>query len=166
MAVALTMNSESDVAVAAKGLPQLFCGQAARLGDRPCMREKHRGIWRQWTWRQVSDDVRALVAAFLALGVRPSDSIVLIGENRPRLYWAMISVQWLGAVPVPLPADTPTDALSRVLIERRPSVVVLDGAGQYHKILEAAELARTEVSRAIVVSAPFYAPMQLSAGMG
>ncbi|TQF27589.1 hypothetical protein UNPF46_30145 [Bradyrhizobium sp. UNPF46] len=134
----------------AKSLPQLFSDNAAQLGNRPCMREKHRGIWRQWTWQQVFEDVRALAAAFHELGVKPGDRMIILGENRPRLYWAMSAAQWLGSTPVPLAADTPADALARVVAELDVSVVVVDGSGQYEKLLRAGEAIRPKLNKVIV----------------
>lgn len=149
MAIASSIERESSF-TPVKSLPQLFSGNAARFGNRPCMREKHRGIWRQWTWQQVFEDVRALAAAFHALEVKPGDRIVIVGENRPRLYWAMSAAQWLGSTPVPLAADTPADALSRIVAEQHVSVVVVDGSGQYEKLLQAGEAIRAKLSHVIV----------------
>ena len=33
-------------------LPRLLQRNARELGDRPAIREKDRGIWQTWTWRE------------------------------------------------------------------------------------------------------------------
>jgi long-chain acyl-CoA synthetase len=40
--------------------------------------------------------------------VQRGDHVVVVGENRPRLYAAMLAAQSLGAVPVPLYQDAAT----------------------------------------------------------
>ena len=39
-------------------------------------------------------------------GLRRGDRLVVVGDNRPRLYWAMCAAQALGGVPVPLYQDS------------------------------------------------------------
>ena len=50
-----------------------------------------------------------------ALGLKRGDKIAIIGDNRPRLYWAMAAAQALGAVPVPVYADSVADEMAYVL---------------------------------------------------
>ena len=60
------------------------------------MREKDLGIWQTWTWRQVADEVRALACGLAAQGFKRGDHLAIIGDNRPRLYWAMAAAQCAG----------------------------------------------------------------------
>ncbi|MFP6690743.1 MAG: AMP-binding protein [Alphaproteobacteria bacterium] len=86
-------------------LPQLLARNAGLFGRRDAMREKSFGIWRSWTWAEMLQEVGALARGFSELGVKRGDRVVLIGDNRPRLYWSMSALQVLGAVPVPLFPD-------------------------------------------------------------
>jgi len=56
-------------------LAQLLQRNAKDLGDRPAIREKDRGIWQSWTWRQYHDQVRDLALGLAALGFRRGDRI-------------------------------------------------------------------------------------------
>ncbi|WP_454624666.1 AMP-binding protein [Bradyrhizobium cenepequi] len=150
----MVSSIERESGLNVTSLPQLLLKNASRLGNRACMREKHRGIWRQWSWQQVLEGVRALAAAFQLRGVKQGDRIAIVGENRPRLYWAMSAAQWLGSVPVLLAADTPADVLARVLAERQVSVVVVDGSGQFEKLLQAGGAVRIRL-RDVIVDNPF-----------
>ena len=58
-------------------------------GERPAMREKGLGIWQTWSWAEVAREVRAIACALSALGFKRGDRLAIIGDNRPRLYWAM-----------------------------------------------------------------------------
>ena len=58
-------------------------------GERPAMREKGLGIWQTWSWAEVAREVRAIACGLSALGFKRGDRLAIIGDNRPRLYWAM-----------------------------------------------------------------------------
>ena len=79
------------------------------------MRHKDLGIWQSWTWAQVLDEVRAFSVGLEELGLKRGDKFAVIGSNRPRLYWAMCAGQALGAVPVPIYADSVADEMAYVL---------------------------------------------------
>ena len=69
--------------------PRLLLANAERLRDRPATREKDLGIWQTWTWNQVAAEVRVLACGLAAKGYKRGDNLAIIGDNRPRLYWAM-----------------------------------------------------------------------------
>src|SRR5262245_43619884 len=84
---------------------RLLVQHAEVRGDKPAVREKDLGIWQTWTWSQAQEEVRSLACGLAALGFRRGDNLAIIGDNRPRLYWAMTAAQALGGVPVPLYQD-------------------------------------------------------------
>src|SRR5713101_7967002 len=73
--------------------PSLLLHQAKVRTHRPAFREKDLGIWQTWTWAQVAGEVRALACGLAAQGFRRGDRLAVIGDNRPRLYWAMMAAQ-------------------------------------------------------------------------
>src|SRR3954453_13731848 len=92
--------------------PKLLLDQARRRGDKPANREKDYGIWQSWSWRQVADEVAALANGLAAMGFRRGDKLTIIGDNRPRLYWAIAATQSLGGVPVPIYQDAAADEMA------------------------------------------------------
>src|SRR6478609_7533868 len=87
--------------------PRLMLHHAHERPGHPATREKDLGIWQTWTWRQVADEVRALACGLAADGFKRGMHLAIVGDNRPRLYWAMIAAQALGGVPVPMYQDAP-----------------------------------------------------------
>ncbi|WP_157039602.1 AMP-dependent synthetase/ligase [Aquincola tertiaricarbonis] len=85
--------------------PRLMLEHARQRPTAPALREKEYGIWQTLTWQQLADMVRALAAGLHAAGLRRGQHLVVIGENRPRLYASMLAAQSIGAVPVPLYQD-------------------------------------------------------------
>ena len=95
--------------------PKLLIQNAKTRGSRVAMRHKDLGIWQSWTWAQMLEEVRAFSVGLEELGLKRGDKFAVIGANRPRLYWAMCAGQALGAVPVPVYADSVADEMAYVL---------------------------------------------------
>lgn len=69
------------------------------------MRHKRAGIWREWSAGALRDLVHGQAAALAAYGIGPGKRVVVIGENQPELYAALIATQALGADVMPLGTD-------------------------------------------------------------
>lgn len=115
--------------------PKLLRYNAQHRGDRPAMREKDLGIWQSWTWKEVHDEVRDYAAGLAALGVKRDDTIAVIGDNRPRLYWTIAAAQHLGAVPVPLYQDSVAEEMFFVLEHAEVRFAVAEDQEQIDKLL-------------------------------
>jgi long-chain acyl-CoA synthetase len=85
--------------------PQLMLQHAAQRPDEPALRIKEFGIWQTTTWAGLRELVRHLAGGLVEAGMQHGEHVVVIGENRPRLYASMLAVQSLGGVPVPLYQD-------------------------------------------------------------
>ncbi|MBL8472126.1 MAG: AMP-binding protein [Rhodocyclaceae bacterium] len=121
--------------------PRLLVHQARVRGDRIAMREKFRGIWHAWTWREVLAQVRAMACGLAAQGFGRGDHLAIIGDNRPRLYWAIAAAQVLGGVPVPLYQDAVAAEVGFVLDNADISHALAEDQEQVDKLLEASTAA-------------------------
>ena len=72
----------------------------------------------------------------LSLGVAPGDHVAIIGRNRPALYWSMVAVQCVGAVPVPLYQDAVVEEMTYVLEHCGARFVIAGDQEQVDKVLE------------------------------
>jgi len=116
-------------------LARLLQKNARDLRDRPAIREKDRGIWQTWTWRQYHDEVRDVALGLAALGFKRGERLSVIGDNRPRLYWAQVAAQSLGGVPVPVYQDSIAKELAFVWNHAECSVIVAEDQEQVDKVL-------------------------------
>ena len=116
-------------------LPRLMQRNARELADRPALREKDRGIWQTFTWRQYHDEVRDLALGLAALGFARGEALSVIGDNRPRLYWAQVAAMCLGGRSVPVYQDSIAKELAFVLDHAEVTVVVAEDQEQVDKIL-------------------------------
>jgi long-chain acyl-CoA synthetase len=117
--------------------PRLLLEHARTRGGRPATREKDLGIWQTWTWSQVAADVRALACGLAAQGFRRGMHLAIIGDNRPRLYWAMTAAQALGGIPVPMYQDAPAAEFVYVLNDAEIGYALAEDQEQVDKVLEA-----------------------------
>ncbi|HEU5189489.1 MAG TPA: AMP-binding protein [Methylomirabilota bacterium] len=116
-------------------LPRLLQRNARELAHRPAIREKDRGIWQTHTWAQYHDEVRDLALGLAALGFQRGEALSVIGDNRPRLYWAQMAAMCLGGRSVPVYQDAIAKELAFVLDHAEVSVVVAEDQEQVDKIL-------------------------------
>ena len=85
--------------------PRLMLDHAKQRPQAPALREKVYGIWQTLTWADLAAMVRRMACGLADAGVVKGDHVVVVGDNRPRLYAAMLATQSIGAVPVPLYQD-------------------------------------------------------------
>ena len=98
--------------VADDHLINLLRHNAREHGDEIAMREREYGIWQEYTWKDYLDRVLCFAAGLDALGVKPEDNILVIGDNRPGLYFGMVGAVALRAVPSPAYPDTTPEEIA------------------------------------------------------
>ncbi len=105
------------------------------MAARPAIREKSRGIWQTFTWAEYQRQVRDFALGLAAHGFRRGDKLAVIGDNRPRLYWAQLAAQCLGGIAVPMYQDAIATEMAFVLSHAEIWVVVAEDQEQVDKIL-------------------------------
>ncbi len=119
--------------------PGLLLDHAARRPDAPALREKAYGVWQTLTWAQLAALVQELALGLAAAGLRRGEHLVVVGENRPRLYASMLAAQSLGAVPVPLYQDAVAAEFVFPLNNAEVAFAVVEDQEQVDKLLELRE---------------------------
>ncbi|TYC60577.1 long-chain fatty acid--CoA ligase [Rhodobacterales bacterium] len=115
--------------------PKILLRNAEVFGTRTAFREKDLGIWQSWTWAGVLEEIRAFSIGLQDLGLGPGDKIAIVGANRPRLYWAMVAAQAIGAVPVPVYSDSVAEEMAFVLGHAEVRFAVVEDQEQVDKLL-------------------------------
>ena len=116
-------------------LPKYLAHNAKRFGARPAMRHKDLGIWQTWSWVDLLGEIQAYAAGLHALGLKRGERVAIVGANRPRLYWTFAAVQALGAVPVPVYADSVAEEMTYVLNHAGIRLAVVQDQEQIDKLL-------------------------------
>ncbi|WP_416761230.1 AMP-dependent synthetase/ligase [Roseateles sp. So40a] len=119
--------------------PRWMLAHARQRPDAPALREKELGIWQTLSWSALAALVRDLAHGFAAAGMTRGQHLVVIGENRPRLYAAMLAAQSLGAIPVPLYQDAVAAEFVYPLRNADIAFAVVEDQEQVDKLLEIRE---------------------------
>ena len=85
--------------------PRLLQQHASQRPGLAALREKEYGIWQTLNWAGLFTMVGQMAHVFERDGMKRGDHVIVVGANRPRLSAAMLAVQTLGAIPVPLYQD-------------------------------------------------------------
>jgi long-chain acyl-CoA synthetase len=116
--------------------PHLLLEHAARRPRAAALREKEFGIWQTLDWGSLAALVRAMACGLAEAGLGRGQHLVVIGENRPRLYAAMLAAQSLGAIPVPLYQDAVAAEFVFPIANAEVAFAVVEDQEQVDKLLE------------------------------
>ena len=119
--------------------PRLMLEHAARRPAAPALREKEYGIWQTLSWSAVAALVHEIAGGLAAAGLQRGQHLVVIGENRPRLYASMLAAQSLGAIPVPLYQDAAAGEFVFPITNAEVAFAVVEDQEQVDKMLELRE---------------------------
>jgi len=119
--------------------PRLMLDHARQRPAAPALREKVYGIWQTTTWAELALLVRRIACGLHEAGMVRDDHVVVVGENRPRLYATMLAVQSLGAVPVPLYQDAATTEYVFPINNAEVRFAVVEDQEQVDKMIEVRE---------------------------
>ena len=119
--------------------PRLLLEHAKKRPQAPALREKVYGIWQSLNWADLALLVRRLACGLAAAGVRRGDHLIVVGENRPRLYASMLAAQSLGAVPVPLYQDAVATEYVFPISNAEVRFAIVEDQEQVDKMLELRE---------------------------
>jgi len=115
--------------------PKLVRLNAAQRPRKVAIREKDYGIWQSYTWRDYFEQARLIALGLASLGFRRGDRVVIVGDNRPQLYWAVMATQALGGVPVPVYQDAVEKELEYVVDHAEARFAVAEDQEQVDKLL-------------------------------
>ncbi len=117
-------------------LGELLLDNARRVPRAVALREKDLGIWQEYTWRQYLDEVLALAAGLEALGFSEGDALIVLGDNRPRLYFGMLAASVLRGVPVPVFPDAIPDEVRHIVGSCEARFALAEDQEQIDKLLD------------------------------
>jgi long-chain acyl-CoA synthetase len=135
-ATALREESRTAPAAPADTLIALLAGNAAAHGADIALRERDLGIWRDYAWSDCLREVLAFAAGLDALGFAPGEPLMVIGDNRARLYFAMLAAAMLRGLPAPIYPEMPAEELGHFGRGGRARFAVAEDQEQVDKLLD------------------------------
>jgi len=117
-------------------LPGMFFSQADALAGADCLRYQQGGEYLPISWREVEARVLHLVGGLHSAGIRPSDRVGLLAENRPE--WAVCDFAILasGAITVPLYPNATPAQIAFILNHAEVKLLFVSNAAQLAKAAE------------------------------
>ncbi len=135
---ALAWNFETDTT-----LIRVLAQNAEVFPDRVAMREKDKGIWNQTTWQQLLEIVLCCAAGLEELDFKAGDVMLVLGDNRPRLYAGMLAAGALGGYAMPAFPDATLDEIRHFVHEAGARFALAEDQEQVDKILDLREQGAT-----------------------
>lgn len=112
---------------------------AQHFGNRVALREKDYGIWQEYTWADYARHVVEMALGLEALGFQPGDALLILGDNRPRLYFGMLAAQLLRGIPCPMYPDAIPAELSYIARRVGARFALAEDQEQVDKFLSLSE---------------------------
>ncbi|MBJ7403194.1 MAG: AMP-binding protein [Bradyrhizobium sp.] len=120
-------------------LIRVLARNAEVFPDRVAVREKRRGIWQEMTWCEFCDIVLRCAAGLEALGFKAGEVMLVLGDNRPRLYAGMLAAGALGGYAMPAYPDATLEEIKHFVHEGGARFVLAEDQEQVDKTLELRE---------------------------
>ena len=92
-------------------VPKMFWQRAQELGPRVMMRQKDLGLWRAYSWTEVSAIVAEIGAGMVSLGFEPGQVVSVLANTSREWVWADLATLSMGGI---CNGIYPTDAASQV----------------------------------------------------
>ena len=113
-----------------------FLRRVSELGDTVAQRKKRYGIWQEYNWKQVYDEVVNLALGLDKLGLETGDTLLVIGENDPEMYWAQIAAHALHCKTCCVFSDASPQDIHYVINSTDAAFVFAHDQEQVDKLLE------------------------------
>ncbi len=117
-------------------LIRVLARNAEVFPDRVAMREKDKGIWKETSWRELLDSVLCCAAGLESLGFKAGEVVLVLGDNKPRLYAGMLAAGALSGYAMPAFADATLDEIRHFVHEANARFALADDQEQVDKLLE------------------------------
>jgi long-chain acyl-CoA synthetase len=106
-------------------LVSMFLTRAREKGDAPFLSKKVDGDWQSISYSEAAQQVAALAASLIRLGLRPGDRVMLVSENRPEWLIADLGIMAAGCVTVPTYTTNTTRDHQHILANSGASAVIV-----------------------------------------
>lgn len=123
--------------MSADTLPGILKVQKEKYGSRKvAMRKKDLGIWKEYTWNDVYENVKWASLGLGSIGCGRGDNIAIIGESDPQWYWAEYAAQASGGTATGIYASAHSEELLHLLRSSKTKVAFVRGQEQVDNICE------------------------------
>jgi long-chain acyl-CoA synthetase len=131
-----TQGGRTMSAVGANTVPRLFFQRVAEYGGRIALRRKELGRWREITWREYGQCVRAVGSGLMALGLRRGECVCIISENRPEWLACDLGIIASGGMTVGVYTTSSPPQCERIMIHSDARLAIVEDEEQLEKVVQ------------------------------
>jgi long-chain acyl-CoA synthetase len=146
------MEAATASATGSKTIADLLTQAAQDFGDRPAVRHKQDGAWKDVSYNQLSEIVQEIALGLIDLGIEARERVCILANTRPEWSYADLAATAAGAVVVPIYQTNAPDECEWVISDSGASAIVCEDAEQLAKIAAISE--RVPDLRTIIVIDP------------
>lgn len=124
-------------------LQQTLAGRVAvwchRHPHRVALREKDRGLWKEYTWSDYYRNTAAVALQLQNLGLQANDCVAILSDNRPEWLYTDLGAQGLGLRSVGIYQTNPPNDVAYILQHSQSKVLFCEDQEQVDKAIAIAE---------------------------
>ena len=133
-----------------KSIPELFRLRVKELGDATMTRQKELGVWRAYSWNEVSTIVGEIGAGLVSMGFEPGEVASVLSNTCREWVWRDLAVQSVGGVCNGIyPTDEAAPQVDFLCSDSRTVYLFVEDDEQLDKYLEIAD--RLPLVRRVIV---------------
>lgn len=135
----MSIDSHERSTTTRSNVAAMFFDRVEKSATREAFRKLDGGRWTSLTWQQAADEVEALAAGLLALGVEPEQRIGIASSTRYEWILADLAIMCAGAATTTVYPTTNAEDTAYILGDSESRFVFAEDEGQLDKLRERRE---------------------------
>ena len=126
-------------ALSCKTIPELFeylTEDFVKKTDKPLMERKVNGKYAGISYSEFKQETESFAFGLAALGLKATDKVAIIAENRPEWVFSDMAILNLGGIDVPIYPSLTADSIEFILSNSDSKGVIVSNKFQLNKILK------------------------------
>ncbi|MCM8794488.1 MAG: long-chain fatty acid--CoA ligase [Candidatus Omnitrophica bacterium] len=116
-------------------IPQMVFAQAQKYRQKPALRVKRAGAYKEITWYELASQVESAALGLIDLGVQPGDRVAILSESRPEWAIADLGILSAGAVTVPIYTTLSSEEIEFILKDAGVKILFASSTEMMAKVL-------------------------------
>jgi long-chain acyl-CoA synthetase len=94
------------------------------------------GIWQRYSWTEYYEKVKYFSLGLISLGLKPGDTVCIIGDNEPEWFWGEFAVQAAGGIATGVFVDSIPSEVKYIAEHSDSKYAIVNDQEQTDKFLE------------------------------
>ena len=120
--------------MAIDSIPHRLLERGNEIPNLPAYYVRSGGRWQPTTWRDYADEVQTAAKAIIALGMKPGQSVCVLGFNRPEWVIADVGCMMAGGAPAGIYTTNSPVEVAYIVNHCEAPIIFLEDRGQWDKV--------------------------------